>query len=138
MKLWKISSYLTLALLALCLLLSGCGSSSNAIVTSVSLTSSVAGNVLILGQSTTLTAVVTGPTNTNVTWVGCTYTILPATPVGNTSRTTPATCPPDPNHTPSDPNFTIFGTLSNEQPTGTATFTAPSVHLIQPRFPPSP
>jgi Lactonase, 7-bladed beta-propeller len=127
MKLWKISSYLTLAALAPCLLLSGCSSSSNgATVTSVSVQSSV-GNTLILGQSTNLTAVVVGPTNTNVTWVGCTYTILPSTPAGNTTRSTAAACPPDPNHTPSDPNFTIFGSLTNTQATGSATFTAPSV-----------
>jgi DNA-binding beta-propeller fold protein YncE len=33
---------------------------------------------------------------------------------------------PDPNHTPSDPNFSIFGTFTNQQATGTATFTAPN------------
>src|SRR5580693_8049980 len=126
MKLWKISSYLTLAALAPCLLLSGCSSSSSsATVTSVSVQSSV-GNTLILGQSTNLTATVVGPTNTNVTWVGCTYTIIPSTPAGNTTRSTAAACPPDPNHTPSDPNFTIFGSLTNTQTTGSATFTAPS------------
>ena len=81
MKLWKISSYLALAIMAPCLLLSGCGgSSSGATVTSVFITSSV-GNTLILGQSTTLTATVTGPTNTDVTWVGCTYTTT-TTPFG--------------------------------------------------------
>ena len=58
MKLWKVSSYLALAVTAACLLLNGCGSKTSAIVTSVSLTSSV-GNTLILGQSTTLTATVT-------------------------------------------------------------------------------
>ena len=127
MKLWKILSYLTPVILAPCLFLSGCGSSSNgANVTSVFVSSSV-GNTLILGQSTTLTAAVTGPADTSVKWVGCTYTILPATPVGNTTRSNPVACPPDPNHTPSDPNFTIFGSLTNEQATGTATFLAPSV-----------
>jgi DNA-binding beta-propeller fold protein YncE len=116
MKLWKISSYLALAAIAPCLLLSGCGSNSTAIVTSVSLTSSV-GNTLILGQSTTLTATVTGPSNTDVTWVGCTYTTIPATPVGNTTPTAAKPCPSD----------NSFGTLSNEQTTGTATFLAPSI-----------
>src|SRR5580693_6005411 len=116
MKLWKISSYLALVVLAPCVLLSGCGSKSSAIVTSVSVTSSV-GNTLILGQSTTITATVTGPSNTEVTWVGCTYTTIPATPVGNTTPTAAKPCPSD----------NSFGTLSNEQTTGTATFLAPSV-----------
>jgi DNA-binding beta-propeller fold protein YncE len=116
MKLWKVSSYLALAVIAPCLLLNGCGSKTSAIVTSVSLTSSV-GNTLILGQSTTLTATVTGPSNPDVTWVGCTYTTIPATPVGNTTPTTAKPCPSD----------NSFGTLSNEQTTGTATFLAPSI-----------
>ncbi len=128
MKLWKISSYLMLAILAPCLLSSGCGSNSSGVnVTKVLISSSV-GQTLILGQSTTLTTTVTGPSsNTNVKWVGCTYTTLPTTPAGNTTRSNPVACPPDPNHTPSDPNFTIFGALTNEQATGTATFTATSV-----------
>jgi hypothetical protein len=124
MKLWKISSYLTLAVLAPCWLVSGCGSSSGATVTSVSISSSV-GDTLILGQSTTLTAEVTGPANTDVTWVGCTYTIISATPVGNTTPTTAKACPLVAGQTNS--GVTIFGTLSNEQTTGTATFLAPSV-----------
>ncbi len=80
MKLWKISGYLALAVIAPCLLLSGCGGKTSAIVTSVSVTSSV-GSTLILGQSTTITATVTGPSNTDVTWepgepanTNCTYT----------------------------------------------------------------
>ncbi len=116
MKLWKISTFMAVAVLVPCLLVSGCGSSSSATVTSVSLVSSV-GNTLILGQSTTLTATVVGPTNLDVTWVGCTYTTIPATPVGNTTPTAAKPCPSD----------NSFGTLSNEQTTGTATFLAPSV-----------
>jgi hypothetical protein len=116
MKLWKISSYLALAVVAPCLFFSGCGGSSGATVTSVTVVSSV-GNTLILGQSTTLTATVTGPTNLDVTWVGCTYTTIPATPVGNTTPTAAKPCPSD----------NSFGTLSNEQTTGTATFLAPSI-----------
>src|SRR5580692_6813194 len=117
MKLWKISGYLTLAVLASCLMLSGCGSgSSGATVTSVSLSSSV-GNTLILGQSTTLTATVVGPTNLNVTWVGCTYTTTTTDSTGKTTTAAALPCPAD----------NSFGTLSNEQPTGTATFLAPSV-----------
>ena len=117
MKLWKISSYLALAVVAPCLLLNGCGGSSGATVTSVFISSSV-GNTLILGQSTTLTATVTGPTNTDVTWVGCTYTTTTVPTNGGTPVTATAKpCPAD----------NSFGTLSNEQTTGTATFLAPSV-----------
>jgi DNA-binding beta-propeller fold protein YncE len=129
MKLWKISSYLTLAVLAPCLLLGGCGSSSNgAIVTSVSLNSSVVTDVLILGQSTTLTAAVTGPSNTNVTWVGCTYTTTTTNSSGAPVVAAAKACPTDGS----------FGTLSNEQTTGpaaTATFTAPSVLPDPTKFP---
>jgi hypothetical protein len=126
MKLWKISSYLTLAALAPCLLLSGCGSSSNgATVTSVSVQSSV-GNTLILGQSTNLTATVVGPTNTNVTWVGCTYTTTTTdSTTGKQTTAAAVACPKD----------NSFGTLSNEQTTGTATFTAPSVLPDPTKFP---
>jgi hypothetical protein len=133
MKLWKLSTFLTLAVLAPCLLSSGCGSSNNsAIVTSVTLTSNV-GQTLILGQSATLTALVTGPANTNVTWepgqpagTNCTYT----TTTTSTSSSTPVTaaakvCPTDGS----------FGTLSNEQITGTATFLAPSVLPSPTTFP---
>jgi hypothetical protein len=127
MKLWKISSYLTLAVLAPCLLFSGCGSSSTgATVTTVSLFSSV-GNTLVLGQSTTLTATVVGPSNTNVTWVGCTYTTTPpaTTATPNPVASAPIACPTDGS----------FGTLSNEQITGSATFTAPSVLPDPNKFP---
>jgi DNA-binding beta-propeller fold protein YncE len=123
MKLWKFSSYLALAVIAPSLLLSGCGSNSSAVVTSVSVVSSV-GPTLILGQSTTITATVTGPSNTQVTWepkqpagTNCTYTTVPATPVGNTTPAAAKVCPTDGS----------FGTLSNEQATGTATFLAPSI-----------
>ena len=125
MKLWKISSYLTLAVLAPCLFFSGCGGgSSGATVTTVSLTSS-AGNILILGQSTTLTATVVGPTNTNVTWVGCTYTTTTTDSAGKATTSAAVACPTDGS----------FGALSNEQATGTATFTAPSVLPDPTKFP---
>lgn len=122
MKLRKISSYLTLAVLAPCLLLSGCGSSSSAIVTTVSMSSSV-GPTLILGQSTTLTAAVVGPANLNVTWepgqpagTDCTYTTTTTNSSGTPTTAAAKVCPTDGS----------FGTLSNEQTTGTATFLAPS------------
>jgi hypothetical protein len=125
MKLWKISSYLALAIIAPCLLLNGCGGSSGATVTSVFISSSV-GNTLILGQSTTLTATVTGPTNTDVTWVGCTYTTATTPSGGGTPVVATAKpCPSD----------NSFGTLSNEQTTGTATFLAPSILPDPTKFP---
>src|SRR5580693_8001442 len=128
MKLWKISSCLTLAVLAPCLLFSGCGGgSSGATVTTVSISSSVVGNVLILGQSTTLNASVVGPANTNVTWQPCMYTTTPAATTANPNpvASSQIACPSDGS----------LGTLSNTQPTGTATFTAPSVLPDPTKFP---
>jgi DNA-binding beta-propeller fold protein YncE len=117
MKLWKISSCLALAVIAPCLVLTGCGGgSSGATVVHLFITSNV-GNTLILGQSTTLTATVTGSTNLNVKWVGCTYTTTTFTTAGAPVVATAKPCPSD----------NSFGTLSNEQTTGTATFTAPSL-----------
>jgi DNA-binding beta-propeller fold protein YncE len=127
MKLRKISSYLTLAILGPCLLFSGCGSkNTGAIAITVNILSSV-GPTLILGQSTTLTATVTGATNTNVNWVGCTYTTTPpaTTTTPNPKPATAITCPTDGS----------LGTLSNEQTTGTATFTAPSILPDPTKFP---
>ncbi|MGC0773458.1 MAG: beta-propeller fold lactonase family protein [Candidatus Acidiferrum sp.] len=124
MKLWKISSYLTMAVLAPCLLFSGCGSgSSGATVTSVSIISSV-GSTLILGQSTTLTATVVGPTNLDVNWepglptgTPCTYTTTTTSSTGTVTTNAAKNCPTDGS----------FGTLSNQQTTGTATYLAPSI-----------
>src|SRR5271167_1902427 len=116
MKLWKISSYVALAIIAPCLFFNGCGGSSGAIVTTVSIISSQ-GPTLILGQSTTLTATVTGPTNTQVSWTGCTYTMTTFTSAGAPVVAAAKTCPTDGS----------FGTLSNEQATGTATYLAPSI-----------
>ncbi|MGB7284922.1 MAG: hypothetical protein WBE13_21860 [Candidatus Acidiferrum sp.] len=115
MKLWKkISGYLALAAISSCLCFSGC-SSSGAIVTTVSVSSSV-GPTLILGQSTTLTATVTGPTNVDVQdWV-CTYTTTTINSSGSPVTSSAKACPAN----------NLFGTLSNEQTTGTATFLAPS------------
>lgn len=125
MKLRKISRYLTLAILAPGLLFSGCGSkSTGAIAITVTVSSSV-GNTLILGQSTTLTATVTGATNTNVNWVGCTYTTTTTSSTGTVTTNKAIACPTD----------NSFGTLSNEQTTGTATFTAPSLLPDPTKFP---
>ena len=138
MKSWKFSVFFALLFPALCAGLAGCGGGgTGAITTTVTLSSTAAGNVLILGQSTTITATVVGPTNTDVTWGGgssntppCTYTTTPAptTSVPNPTASAALPCPQDTTHTPNSPNFTIFGSLTNEQTTGpgTLTFTAPS------------
>jgi DNA-binding beta-propeller fold protein YncE len=122
MKLWKVSTYITLACLVPCLFFSGCGGSSGATTIQVTLTSSEEGT-LILGQSTTITASVAGNTDEDVTWGGgpnktpaCTYTTTTYNSSGTPTTKTAVACPTD----------GTLGTLSNEQTTGTATFLAPS------------
>ena len=103
------------ALAALCVFLfAGCGGSSTANVITVTVTPSTS---LILGQSVTLTATVTGGTgtpNTNVTWSKLQYTITTTTN-GTTTTQKAVDAPTDGS----------FGVLSNQQATGTATYTAP-------------
>src|SRR6266436_4710702 len=122
------SSFLGPWLAAICLLsLNGCGSSSTANVVTVLLGSS-AGNIIILGQSTTLTATVSGSSDLSVNWPAadqpCQYT---TTTVSGTTSTTskPVQCPSD----------GTFGTLTNIQTTGTATYTAPNTIPDQTKFP---
>jgi hypothetical protein len=112
----------------------GCGSSSNANVVTVTVGSSV-GTILILGQSTTLTATVNGATNTNVTWepgqpagppqTPCTYTTTTTDSTGKSTTSAAKPCPTDGS----------FGNLTNIQVTGTATYTAPSKIPDQTTFP---
>ena len=114
--------------------MSGCGSSSTANVVTVTISSSV-GSILILGESTTLTATVNGATNTNVTWepgqpagppqTPCTYTTTTTDSTGKTTTAAAKACPTDGS----------FGTLTNVQVTGTATYTAPSKIPDQTTFP---
>ena len=103
----------------------GCGGGSTANVVTVTITSSV-GNVIIVGQSTTLTATVTGGTTTNtaVNWQPCQFT---TTTVSGTTTTTStaAACPTDGS----------LGTISNQETTGTATYTAPAKIPDQTKFP---
>ena len=125
MKLRSMASGTTLAatLLFFGFGLVGCGGSSNANVVTVAVASS-AGTVLILGQSTTLTATVSGATNTTVNWQPCQYTTT--TVSGTTPTTSAATaCPSDGS----------LGTISNQEATGTATYTAPSKIPDQSKFP---
>src|ERR1700756_515170 len=123
MKLRCIASGVALTAVLLSFWLGGCGGSSSANVVTVTVGSS-AGSVLILGQSTTLTATVSGATNTDVNWQPCQFT---TTTVSGTTPTTStaATCPADGS----------LGTLSNQEATGTATYTAPSKVPDQTKFP---
>jgi DNA-binding beta-propeller fold protein YncE len=114
------------AAIAAASLAAGCGSSSSSVnAVTVSVSSSV-GPVIIVGQSTTLTATVTGGTtsNTAVNWQPCQYTTTTVSGTTTTTSTAVA-CPTD----------NSFGTLSNEQTTGTATYTAPAKIPDQTKFP---
>jgi len=111
--------------------MSGCGGSSTANVVTVTVSSSV-GSILILGQSTTLTATVSGATNLNVNWepstpkgTPCTYTTTTTNSSGTTTTSKAQNCPTDGS----------FGTLTNIQETGTATYTAPTTIPNQTTYP---
>jgi DNA-binding beta-propeller fold protein YncE len=125
MKSRNIWSCAAVAVTLACLWLAGCGGSSSANVVTVTISSSV-GTTIILGQSTTLTATVTGGTSTNVmvNWQPCQFTTT--TVSGTTTTTTkPAACPTD----------GTLGAITNELPTGTATYTAPSKVPNQTTYP---
>jgi len=96
---------------------SGCGSKNVANVVNVTVTPSTS---LILGQSVTMTATVTGNINTKVTWDELKYTTTTTTN-GKTTTTEPQKAPTDGS----------FGVLSNQQDTGTATYTAPDPAKFQ-------
>jgi len=124
MKWRTISTYFTAAMIA-AWLAAGCGGGGSTNTVTVTVTSSI-GNNIIVGQSTTLNAQVTGGTTTNiaVNWQPCQFT---TTTVSGTTTTTstPAACPTDGS----------LGTLSNQQTTGTATYTAPGAIPDQTKFP---
>jgi DNA-binding beta-propeller fold protein YncE len=130
MKLPTILSFMAALIAAACLAL-GCGSKAAVNTVTVSVASSVGMTAvgtatIIVGQSTTLTASVTGGTTTNtaVNWQPCQFTTT--TVSGTTSTTsTPAACPTDGS----------LGVLSNQQTTGTATYTAPAKIPDQTKFP---
>jgi hypothetical protein len=126
-KVSRLSNIIGLWLVAIGLLsMSGCGSSSSANVVTVSVGSSV-GTTLILGQSTTITATVSGATNTNVNWpTVCQFTTTTTATSGTSTTTTkPADCPSD----------GTLGTLSNAQASGTITYLAPSTIPNQTTYP---
>jgi DNA-binding beta-propeller fold protein YncE len=125
MRLRTILTWMVAAIAATSLA-TGCGGSKSATnAVTVTIQSSI-GNTIIVGQSTTLTASVTGGTTTNtaVNWQPCQFT---TTTVSGTTPTTstPANCPADGS----------LGTLSNQQTTGTATYTAPGAVPDQTKFP---
>src|SRR5712692_10926666 len=113
------------AAIAAASLTAGCGSKSAVNTVTVAVISSV-GTSIIVGQSTTLTALVTGGTTTNtmVNWQPCQFT---TTTVSGTTTTpsTPANCPTD----------GTLGALSNQEATGTATYTAPTKIPDQTKYP---
>jgi DNA-binding beta-propeller fold protein YncE len=126
MKSRSIWNCVALGVAIACLWLAGCGGSGNTVnAVTVTVQSSI-GSTIIIGQSTTLNATVTGGTtsNTAVNWQPCQFT---TTTVSGTTTTTStaATCPTD----------GTLGTLSNEETTGTATYTAPSKIPDQTKFP---
>jgi DNA-binding beta-propeller fold protein YncE len=124
MKLPTILNFMAALLVSACLA-AGCGSKSAVNTVTVTVTSSVGPNVIV-GQSTTLNASVTGGTTTNtaVNWQPCQFTTT--TGSGTTATTsTPAACPSDGS----------LGVLSNQQTTGTATYTAPSTFPDQTKYP---
>src|ERR1700720_3985616 len=124
MKLRTFLTYIAAAVAAASLA-AGCGGGSSVNAVSVSVGSWV-GPVIIVGQSTTLSATVTGGTtsNTAVNWQPCQFT---TTTVSGTTTTTStaAACPTD----------GTLGALSNQQTTGTATYTAPGKIPDQTKYP---
>ena len=108
-KVAKFLRVVGLAVAAACLALAGCGGGSTANVIVVTVTPG--GGTLVVNQAATLTAIVTGATDTSVTW-SCTFTTT--TTSGTTTTTSAAT-----------PCTAAQGALSNQQAT-TVTYTAPA------------
>jgi DNA-binding beta-propeller fold protein YncE len=111
---FKFDNFSNLALLALAAVfvwLAGCsgGGTANVVVVTVSPPSAI----LVVNQSTNFTAVVTGATDTSVTWT-CTFT----TSTMSAGTTTPVV-------SAAAPCTAAQGVLSNSQPT-TVTYTAPA------------
>jgi DNA-binding beta-propeller fold protein YncE len=107
----KLVKNLGLLASAIGLLLAGCGGKSAGNVVAVSVTP--VGGTLVVTQSVNLTAVVTGATDTSVTW-SCTFTTT-TTPAGSTTPTPSAAMP----------CTSAEGALSNQANT-TVTYTAPA------------
>ncbi len=120
MKWRKFSSTIAWGMTLVCLWVNGCGSKTAANVINVSV--GLSANPVILGQSLTATASVTGATNTDVTWK-CQFTTT-TTSGTTTTPSKPADCPTD----------NSLGKLTNAQAT-TVTYTAPTTLPDQTKFP---
>src|ERR1700745_2026973 len=116
-------SYFTLWLrlsTLLVLAIAGCGGSSNTNVVTVSV--SPASATVIVSQSITLTSVVSGATNLNVTWA-CTYTTTTVDSTGKSTTAAALPCTSDTGNIPANSTNT------------TVTFTAPSKVPDPTKFP---
>jgi DNA-binding beta-propeller fold protein YncE len=136
MKWRKSSKQIGLFLVAACLALAGCGSkSTNTLVVSVT----PAAPTIVVKQQQSFSAIVTGSTNTNVTWTltisskdctpGC--GTLDSTTNATITYTAPATVPsalvpPAGSTTPAAPLILTATSAANSKKTGTATITLDS------------
>ena len=100
--------------------LAGCGGSSNTNVVTVSVSPSAA--TIIVSQSITLTSVISGATNLNVTWA-CTYTTTTVDSAGKATTATALPCTSD------------TGTIPANSANVTVTFTAPNKVPDPTKFP---
>jgi DNA-binding beta-propeller fold protein YncE len=98
----------------LVLAIAGCGGSSNTNVVTVSVSPSAA--TIIVSQSITLTSVVSGATNLNVTWA-CTYTTTTVDSTGKATTATALPCTSDTGNIPANSaNVTVTFTAPNKVP----------------------
>src|SRR5258708_26706884 len=117
------------------LAVAGCSGSSNTNVVTVSVSPSTA--TIIVSQSITLTSVVSGATNLNVTWA-CTYTTSTVDSTGKSTTAKALPCTSDTGNIPaSSANTTVTYTAPNKLPDPTkfpnlqVIITATSVHDIK-------
>ncbi len=96
------------------LTIAGCGGSSNTNVVTVQVSPSSAS--VIVSQSITLTSVVSGATNLNVTWA-CTYTTTTVDSAGKSTTATALPCTSDTGNIPANSaNTTVTFTAPNKVP----------------------
>src|SRR5258708_20973602 len=98
----------------LALAVAGCGGSRNTNVVTVAVSPSTA--TIIVSQSITLTSVVSGATNLNVTWA-CTYTTTTVDSTGKPTTAKALPCTSDTGNIPaSSANATVTYTAPNKVP----------------------
>jgi DNA-binding beta-propeller fold protein YncE len=96
------------------LAIAGCGGSSNTNVVTVAVSPSAA--TVIVSQSITLTSLVSGATNLNVTWA-CTYTTTTVDSTGKATTATALPCTSDTGNIPANStNTTVTYTAPNKVP----------------------